>query len=98
MSENTIREIKDDLYREGKKHDTDVHTYDKREVPHFIKKIKFSLNDAEYYRIKNKFSNCYGFFCWTILFILDILLYLKPMLDMILVKSKLIWLKVFQAK
>ena len=40
MSENTIRQIKDDLYREGKKHDTDVHTYDKREVPHFIKKIR----------------------------------------------------------
>ena len=70
MSENTIREIKDDLYREGKKHDTDVHTYDKREIPHFIKKIRCSLNDAEYYRIKNKFSNCCGFFCWTILFIL----------------------------
>ena len=69
-SENRIQEIKDDLYKEGRTYDTDVHTYDKRQVPNLIEKIKCTLNDEEYQRIKGKFSNCCGYFCWTVLFIL----------------------------
>ena len=70
ISTNFMSTTKNELFREGKNYDTDVHTYERLEVPQPIKKIKCSLNDEEYQRIKNKFSNCCGFFCWTILFIL----------------------------
>ena len=70
ISTNFMSTTKNELFREGKNYDTDVHTYERLEVPQLIKKIKCSLNDEEYQRIKNKFSNCWGYFCWTILFIL----------------------------
>ena len=67
---NSIRTLKDQLYREGQRHDTDVHTYEEKDVPNFVKKNKCSLNYEEYQRIKNKFSNSCGYFCWSFLFIL----------------------------
>ena len=67
---NSIKALEDKLYKEGKKYDTDVHTYENKDVPNFVKKNKCSLNDEEYQRIKNKFSNSCGYFCWTFLFIL----------------------------
>ena len=67
---DSIRELKDQLYSEGQKHDTDVHTYEEKDVPNFVKNNKCSLNYEEYQRIKNKFSNSCGYFCWSFLFIL----------------------------
>ena len=65
-----IKQIKDDLYREGKKYDTDVNTTEVFTSPGMIHKHTCSLNDEEYQRIKKIFANSYGYFCWSVLFIL----------------------------
>jgi hypothetical protein len=52
-----LSSIKNSLYNEGLKHDTDVHTYEKFTVPNFKDKIKCILNENEYQRIQKRFSN-----------------------------------------
>ena len=69
-SKDIMNLMKDDLYKEGKRHDTDVYTYDNFTYPQFITKHTCSLNDEEYQRIKNKFSRKRWYFTWIILFIL----------------------------
>jgi hypothetical protein len=65
-----INKIKDDLYREGKKYDTDVDTIEDFTSPGMIYKHTCSLNDKEYQRIKKRFANCCGYFWWFVLFVL----------------------------
>ena len=67
---NCIKKIKDDLYKEGKTHDTDVTTKEDYSSPGMIFKHTCSLNDEEYQRIKKRFANCCGYFWWFVLFIL----------------------------
>ena len=67
---DAIKKIKDDLYREGRKYDTDVKTKEDFSSPDMINQHKCSLNEKEYQRIKKSFGNCCGFFWWFILFIL----------------------------
>ena len=67
---NCIKRIKDDLYREGKTHDTDVNTKEDYSSPGMIFKHTCSLNDEEYQRIKKRYANCCGYFWWFVLFIL----------------------------
>ena len=67
---NFIKKIKDDLYNEGKKYDTDVSTKEEFSSPDMICKHNCSLNDVEYRRIKKRFSNCCGYFWWFVLFVL----------------------------
>ena len=69
-SKKIIERMKSELYNEGLKHDTDVHTYDEKTVPEMIHYHVCSLNDAEYIRIKKKFSTCLGYLIWFIFFIL----------------------------
>lgn len=65
-----LSSIKNSLYNEGLRHDTDVHTYEKFTVPNFKDKIKCILNENEYQRIQKRFSNGCGYAVWIILFIL----------------------------
>lgn len=67
---NFIKKIKDDLYREGLTHDTDVNTEEDYTSPGMIYKHNCSLNDEEYQRIKKKFANRCGYFWWFVLFVL----------------------------
>jgi len=69
-SQNILSIMKSDLRKIGLTKDTDVRTYDKFTVPNFYYKHICSLNDAEYRRVKNKYSNRKGYITWTILFIL----------------------------
>ena len=69
-SQNILSNMKSQLKNEGLTHDTDVRTYDKFSVPNFYYKHICSLNDAEYQRIRNKYSNKNGYLTWIFLFLL----------------------------
>jgi hypothetical protein len=69
-SQDNLADMKKDLRNEGYTHDTDVKTYDNFTVPNFISLHKCSLNEAEYQKKKDKYSNMKGYLTWTILFLL----------------------------
>ena len=69
-SQTIMSRMKDGLYAEGKKHDTDVHTYDNFTVPGFHNKHTCPLNESEYQRIQKNCANCCGYLFWFILFLL----------------------------
>lgn len=70
VSQSTLKQMKDNLFEEGKTYDTDVHTYNNFKVPGFYNSLTCSLNDVEYQRIQKKFATPCGYICWTILFLL----------------------------
>ena len=67
---NILSKMKSELYNEGLTYDTDVHTYEKFDVPDFNYMHTCSLNDFEYQRIKNKYGNCFGYTIWITSFVL----------------------------
>ncbi len=69
-SENIINNIKNTLILIGKTKDTNVHSYVNYTIPNLIDKHTCSLNDYEYQKIKKKYGNFYGYFCWFLTFIL----------------------------
>ena len=70
ISENILAKMKRNLKSEGLTHDTDVKTYDIFTVPNFNYKHICCLNEAEYRRVKYKYSNRNGYITWTVLFLL----------------------------
>ena len=69
-SKEILEEMKTELYNEGKNYDTDVLTEYNFRIPDLVRNHTCSLNDVEYQRIRKKYGNCYGYFCWTLCFIL----------------------------
>ena len=70
ISENILANMKINLKFEDLTHDTDVKTYDNFTVPNFNYKHICCLNEAEYRRVKYKYSNRNGYITWTVLFLL----------------------------
>ena len=70
-SENNINDIKNKLIEFGKTQDTNVHSYVNYTIPQLISKHTCILNDYEYQKIKKKYCNFYGYFCWFVTFILS---------------------------
>ena len=69
-SENNINDIKNKLIEYGETQDTNVHSYVNYTIPQLISKHTCILNDYEYQKIKQKYGNFYGYFCWFVTFIL----------------------------
>ena len=64
-----LNELKDEIYNEGLKHDTKVFIDHELQSPEMNDKITSVLNEDDYNRIQNKFSNLLGYFFWFIFFI-----------------------------
>ena len=69
-SSKILKDYKDELYKEAEGRDTDVVSKIHYTTPSFFDNHTCSLNDEEYKRIKNIFSNCCGYTLWFILFLI----------------------------